>query len=384
VVRYLDAALTRRCADRRARGRRLDRGDGKDLSLPECQREQLEKERITYLSAEQRLNYLVLVDDDGLLRWAHNNELLDTSPNKWVDAGHGEGIIPKEAAKNDSHSNEPDGMTSDSSSSLSSSDLENEENLQENQQTHYTDDQPTSKIGKLKQKFTLKGASQRMLRKTVAKNTWIYVSDMQYNLFVGIKSTGTFQHSSFLSGGRVTCAGLIQCRNGQIQSLSPLSGHYRGSIKHYKAFIAHLDKLGADLSKVRIGKAEAIMWGIEHVGKASKKKKQLVDDIKHVLHIGKDESDEQKSVDQKKKAEKDEGNERDDNDSEPTTKRDEFKRAVFYGRKKNQDDSDKESHSGKSPGSHGREPEKKEADTKAAPGRMANGQDSRNKEEGES
>jgi len=33
----------------------LDRGPGKELSLPECSREQLEKERITYLSAEQRL-----------------------------------------------------------------------------------------------------------------------------------------------------------------------------------------------------------------------------------------------------------------------------------------------------------------------------------------
>jgi hypothetical protein len=28
--------------------------------------------------------------------------------------------------------------------------------------------------------------------------------------------------------------------------------------QHYKAFIAHLDKIGADLSKVRVGKAEAV------------------------------------------------------------------------------------------------------------------------------
>jgi hypothetical protein len=63
---------------------RLDRGEGKDLSLPELAREQLEKERITsvslghpepaltlhrYLSAEQRLNYLVRIGYDGLLRW---------------------------------------------------------------------------------------------------------------------------------------------------------------------------------------------------------------------------------------------------------------------------------------------------------------------------
>jgi hypothetical protein len=48
----------------------LDRGDGKDLDLEELPRAQLEKERITYLSAEQRLNYLVKVDKDGLLRWS--------------------------------------------------------------------------------------------------------------------------------------------------------------------------------------------------------------------------------------------------------------------------------------------------------------------------
>lgn len=32
----------------------LDKGDGKDLSLDDCPREQLDKERVTYLNAEQR------------------------------------------------------------------------------------------------------------------------------------------------------------------------------------------------------------------------------------------------------------------------------------------------------------------------------------------
>lgn len=48
---------------------RLDRGDGKDLDLEELPRERFERERITYLSAEQRLNYLVNIDSDGKLRW---------------------------------------------------------------------------------------------------------------------------------------------------------------------------------------------------------------------------------------------------------------------------------------------------------------------------
>lgn len=233
-----------------------------------------------------------------------------------------------------------------SASSISSSDLEDDDNLQENHQTHYTDDQPTSKLGKIKERFTLKGASQRMLRKTVAKNTWIYVSDMQYNLFVGMKTTGTFQHSSFLSGGQVTCAGLIQCRDGQIQSLSPLSGHYRGSIEHYKNFISHLDEIGTDLSKVRIGKAEVTMWGIQQIGKASKKKKSIGNGFKRALHIGSDKSLEQKSEEKKKEAEAKEGSPDDDEEEEDSKdedgnskhgsgKVDEFKRAVFYGKKQN-------------------------------------------------
>jgi hypothetical protein len=37
--------------------------------LEELPRERLEREKITYLSAEQRLNYLVNIDKDGRLKW---------------------------------------------------------------------------------------------------------------------------------------------------------------------------------------------------------------------------------------------------------------------------------------------------------------------------
>jgi hypothetical protein len=75
-------------------------------------------------------------------------------------------------------------------------------------------------------------------------NTWIYVSDMKMNIFIGIKTSGNFQHSScklsliqrkrrltiVLAGGKVTSAGIIVVKNGIVKSLSPLSGHYRSSI----------------------------------------------------------------------------------------------------------------------------------------------------------
>lgn len=31
---------------------------------------------------------------------------------------------------------------------------------------------------------------------SLRRNTWIYVSDMKMNMFVGIKNSGIFQHSS--------------------------------------------------------------------------------------------------------------------------------------------------------------------------------------------
>ncbi|KZT44546.1 hypothetical protein SISSUDRAFT_27672 [Sistotremastrum suecicum HHB10207 ss-3] len=65
---------------------------------------------LRYLSREQRksdilwkqerideacagLNYLVKIDEKGLFRWARANLLVDTDSTRWVDAGHGKGII---------------------------------------------------------------------------------------------------------------------------------------------------------------------------------------------------------------------------------------------------------------------------------------------------
>ena len=77
---------------------RLDHGGGKYLSLPQCSREQLEKEvsgrglslcrvthmddhaqKIQYLTVEQRLNYLVKIDPQGRLCWARNERFVDTT-----------------------------------------------------------------------------------------------------------------------------------------------------------------------------------------------------------------------------------------------------------------------------------------------------------------
>lgn len=53
----------------------------------------------------------------------------------------------------------------------------------------------------------------------------------------------------------MTSAGLIVVKQGVIKSLNPLSGHYRSSIEHFRAFIAQLEAKGADLSHIKIAKS---------------------------------------------------------------------------------------------------------------------------------
>ncbi|CDO73493.1 hypothetical protein BN946_scf185013.g128 [Trametes cinnabarina] len=277
----------------------LDRGGGKNLSLKECPRERLEKERITYLSPEQRLNYLVRIDSEGKLRWARNGELVDTTAGRWKDAGGGRGIVPyddrgggTEPPDSSSASDRISDPTSRSSNSLA--------NDQDNDMAHYVGlrRQPENPVKRtLWNNFTLRGLVDRTLGKTIKRNTWIYVSDKNFNIFIGIKGKyvltrlqspfsrlhqdpGTFQHSSFLAGGLVTSAGLISVKEGQIHTLSPLSGHYRTSIDHFKRFISVLDERGVDMSKVKISKAELALWGIEHLGVFKKKKARLMRDTK--------------------------------------------------------------------------------------------------------
>ena len=64
---------------------------------------------------------------------------------------------------------------------------------------------------------------------------------MNRNLFVGIKDTGSFQHSSFTAGGLISSAGLITVKSGRIHKLSPLSGHYRTSVEVSTTRPLHFD-----------------------------------------------------------------------------------------------------------------------------------------------
>ncbi|KAJ3908630.1 hypothetical protein F5879DRAFT_300416 [Lentinula edodes] len=46
-------------------------------------------------------------------------------------------------------------------------------------------------------------------------------------------------------------------------------------MQHFHRFIDELTERGVDMSKVKISKAEAALWGIEHIGKWKKKQSHL-------------------------------------------------------------------------------------------------------------
>ncbi|CEQ39280.1 SPOSA6832_00788 [Sporobolomyces salmonicolor] len=276
----------------------LDDGDGKDLDLEQCPRSRLEKERITYLTAEQRETYRVTVNSSGLLVWAKDGSLLDTS--KFHDdrgPEHG-GVVSiseeeykkKKAGEKEKirRAKENGGETpsssdyEDNSSSSSSSDSEVADEIREGVKP-YADKGGTAGQGKGVKQFkqrlqyytSPRAVVDRLLRQTINKNTWLYVADLKNNLYVGIKKTGGFQHSSFLYGARA--------HEGKLTSLSPLSGHYRAGTMHFKAFVRSLEEGGVDMSSVSISKSVMTIRGIEKYGRFSKKKAALVSKIKTTL-----------------------------------------------------------------------------------------------------
>lgn len=58
---------------------------------------------------------------------------------------------------------------------------------------------------------------------------WIFVMDLNRNMYLNRKQKGRFHHSSFLAGGRVLSAGRIVVDNGVISLLDGTSGHYKTS-----------------------------------------------------------------------------------------------------------------------------------------------------------
>lgn len=134
---------------------------------------ELRRALLQLLTTQSGLNYLVKIDGQGKLRWCRNNILIDTSAGHWKDAGSGRGIIPQEMPGPDSDA--PPRGSNDSSPSISAASMTAE---QENAAMHYIGE-PKGKYRwtrALKRHLTPHGIMERLLRKTVRRNTWIYVS----------------------------------------------------------------------------------------------------------------------------------------------------------------------------------------------------------------
>lgn len=278
----------------------LDYGEGRNVDMASCPRERLDREQVRYLSREERQYYLVQVDAEGRLCWAKSGVRIDTT-EEWKDSIHG--IVPvddptpafqptsthsnaakplaKDATSSRASSSSGDSSSSSSSSNNSISNASSSE-LEAARAAKYAS--PGFTDAKGYKKVTRISAStifNTLLRKSVRKNTWIFVADTSFRLYVGIKDSGAFQHSSFVQGSRISAAGLIKIKHGRLASLSPLSGHYRPPASNFRAFVRSLKEEGVDMSHVSISKSYAVLVGLEMYMKTQQKGKQLLKRAAH-------------------------------------------------------------------------------------------------------
>jgi hypothetical protein len=72
-----------------------------------------------------------------------------------------------------------------------------------------------------------------------------FVWSREGELFLAHHRAQEFHHSSFVSGQRVRCAGMIIIENGWVTGLSNNSGHYKPRKQHLLAFVNYLASLNA-------------------------------------------------------------------------------------------------------------------------------------------
>ncbi|KAH0653065.1 hypothetical protein KY289_030743 [Solanum tuberosum] len=90
-----------------------------------------------------------------------------------------------------------------------------------------------------------------VLVQSVEGSKSIFVLSTTRTLYVGKKQKGTFQHSSFLSGGAITAAGRLVAHSGILEAIWPYSGHYHPTEENFKEFISFLEEHKVDLTNVQ-------------------------------------------------------------------------------------------------------------------------------------
>ncbi|KAK3716716.1 hypothetical protein LTR37_006346 [Vermiconidia calcicola] len=263
----------------------LDYGEGKDLDLGDRPRSRLDTERVRYLSREERQNYLVRIDKQGRFCWAKNDQLITTSQH-FKDSI--DGIVPiddhtptwREVTTGIAPEPPPPGSSSSSSSSvLSAISTGSQEDESKYANTELHDAKGVDKVNHV----SADALMNHLLRKTTKKNTWIFACDTSFRLYMGIKQSGAFQHSSFFRGARVAAAGLIKVKRGQVRKLSPLSGHYAPPLRNFREFVKSLKEEGADLSRLNLSRSYAVLLGLESYIGAKKHVKTAEQGVKDMI-----------------------------------------------------------------------------------------------------
>lgn len=238
----------------------LDEGEGKDLDLPTRSRQRLDSEQVRYLSREERQHYLVRVDSDGRLCWAKNGQRISTTA-EYRDSV--EGIVPKTSPAPTWASRENDKSNEARSGSTPSSTSSSSTGPQIDAEQRVNTDLDHSKASRKFSKASPATILNQLVQKPAKPGAWIWVADTSFRLYLGIKNSGSFQHSSFLHGSRLAAAGQIKIKDGRIGRISPLSGHYRPPTRNFKLFVQSLRDAGADMSHVSISRSYAVVVGLE-------------------------------------------------------------------------------------------------------------------------
>lgn len=125
------------------------------------------------------MNYLVNFDKDGRLRWARNDELVDTTAGKWQNSDDGSGIIPYDGGRKDKPilrrtSFEAGAPRRQGRSIMLSSPETNEAAKSAGNEQAAQGSGPLTRL--LKSSLTLSALSSKLLRRAVKKESWIYVT----------------------------------------------------------------------------------------------------------------------------------------------------------------------------------------------------------------
>lgn len=263
--------------------------------------------QVRYLSREERLNYLVKIDEHGLLRWARNDEKVWTKDELYKDSI--KGIVPtNDPTPAFKYNVPPEQDSSDETSS--EDDASDDETIQPDEGEQYINEDFHRAKGPAKLKHVSASVLfNHMIRSSLRKgHKWIFVCDTSFRLYIGYKQTGAFQHSSFLHGSRIMSAGQIKVKDGQLRRLAPLSGHYRPPVANFRSFVHHLEQAGTDMSHVSISQSYAVLVGLEGYTKTRKKLKRAESSVAHgkdkLLHPDKVKEEEEAAKDKSQSAEK--------------------------------------------------------------------------------